>query len=316
MPFRQVTVSGFPAVALRSSELELVVVPTLGAKITNLRRHRGREWLWRSDQIPLATPEPGASYVETADSGGWDECFPTVGPCELPGPPAVRLPDHGELWFASWECAVREGPGGITFTGRANGSVFPCEFWREVTLDPVEPVVRFRYRLLHLGERPFPWIWSAHPLFNVQAGSRLELPTVRQVRVDAAHGRGEARNDIVPWPPDGSDSAFVFPEPGDGWAMKLFGDIGASGRAVLIDPREGERLEFFVPPDQVPQLGVWINCNGWAPGGRTPYYNMALEPCIGAPDRLDQAITEWHLAQTLGPGEVREWGFDVSLPQP
>ena len=106
MPFRQVNVSGFPAVALRSSDVEIVVVPALGAKITNLRRLPGREWLWRSDQIPLAPPIPGASYVETADSGGWDECFPTVGPCLLPENPAVLLPDHGELWSAPWETRV------------------------------------------------------------------------------------------------------------------------------------------------------------------------------------------------------------------
>ena len=87
MSFRQTTVSGFPAVALRSAELEVIAVPSLGMKLTNLRRLDGREWLWRSDQIPLAPPRPGASYVETADSGGWDECFPTVGACSVPGTP-------------------------------------------------------------------------------------------------------------------------------------------------------------------------------------------------------------------------------------
>ena len=102
MPFRQTTVSGFPAIALRSAELEVVVVPAIGMKLTNLRRPGGREWLWRNHQIPLALPEPGASYVETADSGGWDECFPTVAPCPIPGAPAdtTPLPDHGELWSA------------------------------------------------------------------------------------------------------------------------------------------------------------------------------------------------------------------------
>ena len=72
MSFRQTSVSGFPAVALRSTQVEIVAVPAIGMKLTNLRRLNGREWLWRSDQIPLAPPKPGASYVETADSGGWD----------------------------------------------------------------------------------------------------------------------------------------------------------------------------------------------------------------------------------------------------
>jgi galactose mutarotase-like enzyme len=66
----------------------------------------------------------------------------------------------------------------------------------------------------------------------------------------------------------------------------------------------------------IPQIGVWINCHGWAPKGMQPYYNLALEPCIGAPDRLDDAVNDWKLAQTLHPGEVREWGFEVWLREP
>ncbi len=88
LPFHQLTVSGFPAIALRSEEVEVIAVPALGMKLTNLRRLRGREWLWRNDQIPLRLPRSGASYVETADSGGWDECFPTV--AESLGPPRPR----------------------------------------------------------------------------------------------------------------------------------------------------------------------------------------------------------------------------------
>src|SRR5688500_5021707 len=145
MPFRQTSVSGFPAIALHSDEVEVVVVPTLGMKISNLRRRRGREWLWRSDQIALALPSPGSSYVETADSGGWDECFPTVGPSPIPGRPgADPLPDHGELWSAPWESAVYEREGAVTITGRVQSARFPCELIRELTIAPDAPVARFR----------------------------------------------------------------------------------------------------------------------------------------------------------------------------
>lgn len=320
MPYHQTTVSGLPAIALRSAELEIVVVPSVGAKLTNLRRLRGREWLWRSDQIPLALPTPGASYVETADSGGWDECFPTVGPSPMPGTPDGKpeLPDHGELWSARWTSSVCEHSAGISFVSTATGIVFPYEFHREVTLDPVEPVLRFRYQLRHTGDRPFPWIWSAHPLFNVQPGSIVELPTVTQVRADAVHGRDDvAPNDTVSWPGaiGGEAERFRFPESG-AWAMKLFGDIGASGRMAIVDPRQGERLEMTVDPAEVPQVGIWINVHGWAPAGRRPYYNLALEPCIGAPDRLVDAVESWGTAPTLMPGEERAWTVTVRLPEP
>jgi galactose mutarotase-like enzyme len=317
MSFRQTSVSGFPAVALRSAQIEIVAVPAIGMKLTNLRRLNGREWLWQSDQIPLAPPRPAASYVETADSGGWDECFPTVGPCPIPGAPpgAPQLPDHGELWSAPWTSSVYDSAEGTTLSGSAYGTAFPYEFHREVTLDPHEPVARFRYRVRHAGSAPFPWIWSSHPLLNVQPGSVLTLPGVSQVKVGAVHGRDDFNvNDVVSWPGaiGGESDRFTFPENG-AWAVKLFGDLGREGRMVLTDPRRGERLEFVVRPDEVPQVGVWINCRGWAPSGLNPYYNLALEPCIGAPDRLDIAVRDWRTAQILHPGEERTWSVDVWL---
>jgi len=317
MSFRQTKVSGFPAVALRSAHLEVVAVPAIGLKLTNLRRLNGREWLWRSDQIPLALPEPGASYIDTGDSGGWDECLPTVGPCPVPDSTSGSgmLPDHGELWSGRWSSSVYEHGEGTTLAGLMQGTVYPYEFYREVTLDPDQSMVRFRYRLRHTGSQTFPWIWSSHPLLNVQPGTKLSIPGLSQVKVSAVHGRDDiSENDVVSWPGaiGGNAEGFTFPSEGR-WAMKLFGDLGPEGRMVLTDPRKGERLEFVVRPEEVPQVGIWINCRGWAPAGRTPYYNLALEPCIGAPDRLDLAVKDWRTAQTLRPGEERQWSMEAWL---
>ena len=325
MSIRQVTVSGFPAVALRAAGLEAVVVPALGMKISNLRRTRGREWLWRNPRMPFTEPVPGTSYVEQADSGGWDECFPTVGPSPVPGNPAApALPDHGELWSARWTSSVFERDRAPTLAAFATGTRFPYEFHREVSLDPAEPVMRVRYHVRHTGGAPFPWIWSSHPLLNVQPGSILELPGVSQVRVDVAHGRPDLDpDDFVSWPggiggsggSGGTAGRFEFPAVnGTGWAAKLFAD--SAGSAVVIDPVRGERLEFRASPDEVPQIGAWINAGGWAPGAGAPYYNLALEPCIGAPDRLDRAAGAWGLAHTLREGEERSWTIEVRLSDP
>jgi galactose mutarotase-like enzyme len=322
MPYRQTAVSGFPAVALRSAELELVVVPAIGMKLTHLRRLRGREWLWRNDQLPLGLPKPGASFVETADSGGWDECFPTVGPSPLPGAPAGTppLPDHGELWSADWTSSVADQAEGTSLTSVARGTRLPYEFQRELTVASDGPVVRLQYRLRHTGGAPFPWIWSAHPLFNVQPGTTLRLPGLEQVKLDQVHGRDDlARNDIVSWPGAIGRSAetFTFPEPAvNGWAVKLFGDLTGEGRMVLTDPRAGERLELTARPAEVPQVGLWLNCAGWAPPGRRPYYNLGLEPCIGAPDRLEDAVASWGTAPVLEPGGERRWSLELVLPEP
>jgi len=315
--FRQTTVSGLPAIVLRGEELEAVVVPSVGMKLTNLRRPRGREWLWRNDQIPLALPRAGSSFVDSADSGGWDECFPTVSPSPVPGAPteSPRLPDHGELWGVPWTSSVYGHAGGVTLAASATGRVLPYEFHRELTVDPFEPLLRLRYRVRNTGPSSFPWIWCAHPLLNVQPGSALEVPTMQQVRVDAVHGIPEIeRGDIVGWPGafGGEAGRFVFPDEG-AWAVKLFGDVGTSGRMLVTDPRRGERLEMRVVPQEVPQVGIWINNRGWAPAGHRQYYNLALEPAIGAPDSLEEAVRDWQMAQTLAPGEERSWALDVRL---
>lgn len=314
MPYRQTAVAGIPAIALQSRHLELVVLPTIGGKISHLHRRAGREWLWQSEQIPLALPREGASFAETGDSGGWDECFPTIGASPVPGVPGnIMLPDHGELWSAPWQCTVYERPAGTVFSGTVRGRRLPYEFQREVLLDRNDPVIWVRYRLRHLGQQPFPFVWSAHPLFNVQPGFRLALPGVRRVRVDAVHGRGDVRpGQELAWPPDGSGESFVFPAT-DRWAMKLFADFGKSGRAVVTDPAGGEQLEVRPANGDIPHIGIWINCHGWAPAGRTPYYNVGLEPCIGAPDRLDEAVLGWKTFGTLEPGEERLWGVEVEV---
>jgi galactose mutarotase-like enzyme len=315
--FRQTTVSGLPAIVLRGEELEVVAVPSVGMKLTNLRRPRGREWLWRNDQLPLALPRPQTSFVESADSGGWDECFPTVSPSPVPGAPpgTPPLPDHGELWSAPWTSSVYGHAEGITLAGSTTGRILPYEFHRELTVDPHEPLLRMRYRVRNPGPSPFPWIWCAHPLLNVQPGSSLELPTMHQATLDSVHNIPEiARGDIVGWPGalGGEGGRFVFPDEG-AWAVKLFGDVGPSGRMILTDPRRGERLEMRVRPEEVPQVGIWINTRGWAPPGRRPYYNLGLEPAIGAPDSLEEAVRDWKSAQTLAPGEERSWGLEVRL---
>ena len=318
MSYRQTTVSGFPAVALRNDEIEVVAVPAIGMKLTHLRRLRGREWLWRNPQLPLALPKPGASFVDTADSGGWDECFPTVGPSPLPGAPpgAPPLPDHGEVWSADWVSSLYEDAEGTTLAGVARGVRLPYELRRDVTVPREGHRLLLRYHLRHLGEEPFVWIWSAHPLLNVHPGATLELPGVRQVTVDHVQGRDDlSSGDIVSWPGGigGNTEAFVFPEQG-GWAVKLFGDQG-DGPLVLTDPRQGERLEISAAAAEVPQVGIWLNVGGWAPPGRSPYYNLGLEPCIGSADRLVDAAERWHTAPTLEPGGERHWELTVSLPE-
>jgi len=315
MPYRQTTVAGLPALSLYNDDLELLAVPSAGARITHLRRRRGREWLWRNPVLPLAVPpiEPPTSptaYVDRYDSGGWDECFPTVGPCPLPGAdPAVALPDHGELWCAEWQHDLLANAEVTTWRSVTQCRTVPAEFQREVTLDG--EAIQFDYRLRSKGAVPFPYLWVAHPLFAIQPGTLLELPGVSRARVGAVRGRHDLRpGDEVAWPLDGG-LGFTVPAIG-GWAALLYLESASEGLARLTDPARGEILELHWDATDIPFLTLWLNMGGWAPAG-DPYVNLAVEPSLATPTQLDEAAAIPGMAPILPPKGERAWRLTVTL---
>ena len=78
------------------------------------------------------------------------------------------------------------------------------------------------------------------------------------------------------------------------------------GRAAIV---EGDsRLEVMFDAGDVPNFGLWINRGGWTPLKRgKPYSNLAFEPCIGAPDTLEEALGAWKNAHWLDSGRSRRW---------
>ncbi len=71
----------------------------LRGRVTSLLdRASGREWMTAGGQ----SPQTGDDAVYLGDEAvAWDECFPTVGRCNVSATPWRRtLRDHGELWAA------------------------------------------------------------------------------------------------------------------------------------------------------------------------------------------------------------------------
>jgi galactose mutarotase-like enzyme len=257
----------------------------------------------------------GASYVETADSGGYDECFPTVGPCSMPRAvpryAGLALPDHGELWAQHVSCRTEATARGSRAVTEWGGRRLPYRFARTVEVGPARAVA-MRYAVTNDGAERLPFLWSSHPLLPLTPDTRLELPEGARVRVYAQHGidLGGARAEGE-WPRlrgDGGVANFARPDAvAPAYACKLFLDMPL-GRAAIV--QRGATLEVGFDTRAVPNFGVWINRRGWTPfAGGEPYYNLAFEPCIGAPDTLSDALGEWDAAHWLEPGETREWNL-------
>ena len=311
----------FGTAELRAGTTSVVIVPALGGKLISLRL-AGREWLWENDQLPHHAPPEGASFIEEGDSGGYDECFPTVALCSLPAIAGrysalsltnaysgLALPDHGELWSQPTTFQLETREEGMYAVCGWVGKRMPYRFARALFVSG-EDRVDMRYAVTNDGLDRLPFIWSSHPLFPLTKRTRLELPEGARVRVWSEHGivlGGQAAEHR--WPRAiASGKAYDLSHPdavARAYACKLFIDMSA-GRAAIEE--EGARLEVAFDPAQVPNLGLWINRRGWSPNKRRkPALNLALEPCIGAPDSLTEALGAWKGAAWLEPGETREW---------
>jgi hypothetical protein len=64
-------------------------------------------------------------------------------------------------------------------------------------------------------------------------------------------------------------------------------------------------------PAQTPHQGLWINKRGWTPFRDQPAcLNLSLQPAIGAPDTLVEALGDWKSAAWLDP--ERRWSFRLT----
>lgn len=306
----------FGFVELRGGGSRLLVVPSLGGRIVELEL-AGRQWLWSNDVIPWGPGVDGASYVETADSGGFDECFPTVGACRVPGWVrrfgGVEFPDHGELWSQVPDVDVRTGPDGQIVECLWRGLRMPYLFRRSARVDAYGRV-HLEYSVQNQTSDRMPFIWSAHPTFPLTPETRLVLQEGARLRLFTRHGidLGEPRSEHR-WPlirGSGKVHDFVVPwEIAKKYACKLFLDM-PDGLATI---REGDcELRFRFRPSDVTHLGVWINKRGWTPfQDEEPYCNIALEPCIGAPDTLSDALGDWKSPAWIEAGGTRHWSLSI-----
>jgi galactose mutarotase-like enzyme len=306
-------------------------VPALGGKVRDMNIG-GRQWLWHNPDVPFALPREGAPYAALEDAGGFDECFPTVGSCRLPrwveGARWVKLPDHGELWAQPPEITIVTDQDGHSATCAWSGAALPYRFTRRITVHP-EGWVAFAYSVTNMGGHRIPFLWSSHPVFPLTARTRIVLPegarTRRWSQRGVDFGKAGAEHE---WPllsaggahkGEKVDLSRPFIATGGDYACKLFVDLPRREATIVVE-EGGARLEMHVHGREIPHVGISINRqSGPGAGARRGMWpfgkraraasTIAIEPCLGAPESLSEALGKWDDAHWLEPGGTARWGM-------
>jgi len=311
-------IDGFDSLQVQTGLIELSMIADLGGKINSLRDARtGREWLWRHPRLPYKRMPHGSSFVAEADTGGWDECFPSVSACEYPSAPwkGAQIQDHGELWSQAPEVEINEQAEHAAIRTRWQGVSLPYTFTRTLNLTANSSCLRVEYAVSNNSDQPINFVWCIHPLLAIEPGMELRLPAAARFNLAGtqppnmlSHESNLSFPFSVP-----ALSLPILPSEDAGVAVKIWSDSLPQGEGwAALAASDGElRMRWDV--EFLPQAAVWMNFGAWAGDGGVPYYNLGLEPCIGAQDSLADAVTQFNKFASIPPFGKTTWWLEIEL---
>jgi len=312
------TTEGFESLCIHTGVIELTLIPELGGKISSLRDARtGREWLWRHPRFVYKRVPHGSSYVAEADTGGWDECFPSVAECIYPSNPwqGAKIQDHGELWSQDAEFKINEQVDKVILFNGWQGNVLPYTFTRNITIAENSACLRVDYEVENKSDQPMNYVWSIHPLLAIEPGMELYLHNSARFHVAAAIPSNlvSAEKDLqYPFAAPGL-SLPLLPEASAGKAIKIWSEPLLEGEGWAALRAHNGELKMRWDVTLLPQVAVWMNFGAWAADGGIPYFNLGLEPCIGAQDSLADAVTQHNLFATVPPRGFKRWWLELEM---
>ena len=307
-------------VTLENDSLRVTVWPRMGGKIVSIvvrtragRRGMGERELLHAPIHAYNTATDTSSFA-LSDAGGWDECLPSVAACTVG---ETAIPDHGEVWRKPWTTVIKND----AIFAHVNTATIPLRFSRWLSLDG--PAMHLRYAVTNTGSHGADFLWSAHPLFQVEEGDRIVLPdSVHQVRVEGTSVERIVKTDgYTAWPiADTTHGHFDLSAIGkvDGvTSHKLFAGPLSMGWCGLYRAQLKMGIVMRFDPRQTPYAGLWISHGAWPsaadnPNGGAKQYTVALEPTTGPCDALDQAMAMGS-AQHLLPQAEYSWPLQFEV---
>lgn len=295
--------NGLRAIVLDNPALQVTVFPEAGARVYNLiHKPTDTNLLWHHPRT-LPRHIPYGSIFDDTWPGGWDEILPSTEACQYRG---ETLPNMGELWALPWDWqAVDTDDGSACLYTGVSAAILPLRYEHWLRLDAVEPVIHLRYRVTNLSLSPLDLIWGIHPVFAISPQHRIDLPPCTGLVGQSSGSRLGQTGQAYQWPhlptPEGAVDMRRVPP----YKTNVFGGHYATNLQgswfALTDTARRVGIGMVFPADIFKALWLWQVYGGWR-----GLYQLAIEPWVGYPVRLGQAI-EAGRQRILPPGQPVEY---------
>lgn len=298
----------FPRRVVLENELaRITILPELGGKIASIFLKRNQLEALQQPLQPYRQRIWAQDFADS-DASGWDECLPTVSACEVSvGQETKEIPDHGDIWLLPATCSATATEVHLETTLAS----MPLRLRRRIHLDG--NTMRVHYEVRNQAVTPLSYLWSAHPLFAVDAADGIVLPkSVATICVEgSANARLGNRGDQNTWPVANDSQGKpvdlrIVQLPQTAIADKLFAGPLTQGYAGLYRAAHCVGILVQFDPQELPYLGLWLCYGGWPEGKVSRQQAVALEPCMAPSDSLADALLSG-AAHTLAPGETSTW---------
>jgi galactose mutarotase-like enzyme len=303
-------------IVLKNGALRVVLLPGSGGRIESLQGGRLEFLLQPSNSIDQRKPYEemisGMRFQDGACSG-MDECLPTVA-TSSDGMLGLAVPDHGDFWAIPW--TILEPASSCSVTIAAVGASRPLRFTKRLEVHPTS--LRIDYTVQNLSAKRIDYLYACHPLFAIDPGDRIVLPTeAAPLRVESSgHERLGVQGDSISWPiaqgAAGPIDLSLALHPGADTADMLYTGRLISGRCGLFRSAMSRGIVLHFDPAHLPYVGLWLCYGGWPDNSEHRQFAVALEPAVAARGSLEDAVRDG-VAPALAPYETHAWTIEFHI---
>jgi hypothetical protein len=224
----------------------------------------------------------------------------------------ISFPDHGELWSKEWDYKIT----GDSILFAASGVNADYGLSKQVTINDNRLLIN--YKLVNNSVFPLNYIWSAHPLLDVDEGDRIIMPAgIDRLLLNWSSDKNIGTfGQYINWTgvngTGGSKRFHKIDSRDRGIALKGFTDCLEKGFAGLFRTRKNESLLISFDSRKLPYVGVWLCLGGWPVDSQKKHFTIGLEPTTGRPDSLSESLKR-NECSLIKPGEEQSWFIEFSL---